>query len=294
MRIVNTFISDVEDIPPYTEICLRQARLYNPEVEIDFISRNPAKYFNELKINWINQSDVKSELLSEFNDLSWFGSHKTESDDTTYHCPSGFWQKTAERIFCVQAHIKRMNLSNVFHFENDVLLYGSLQEVETTEHLTVTPMRHNQTTFAFTHIPNAEKMDLLCRFMNWLLSSYGQQQLQGIMGDHISEMSLLNLAIRERVISGFPTLPLTKEAGPTDGGPYYSGTLVFDPGSYGQFLGGTNNGHSSGFTDPQHFIGEAINNGQLDIVFDGTPSVNGVKIFNLHIHSKNLKEFVNV
>ena len=101
------------------------------------------------------------------------------------------------------------------------------------------------------------------------------------LNDHVSEMSLLHMASREQLVFGLPILPSQND------------TMVFDPGSYGQFLGGTNNGHGSGFTDPQHFIGGAIRRGELCVKFDGEPTVNEIKIFNLHIHSKNLKGFVN-
>ena len=41
-------------------------------------------------------------------------------------------------------------------------------------------------------------------------------------------------------------------------------------------------------------LNQEINSGDLNVEFNGEPSVNGVKIFNLHIHSKNLKEFASV
>jgi len=71
--------------------------------------------------------------------------------------------------------------------------------------------------------------------------------------------------------------------------------MLFDPGSYGQFLGGTNNGHGPGFTDSEHFIGDHINQGKIKKVefVDGCPFVDGIKLFNLHVHSKNLELFAN-
>ena len=145
----------------------------------------------------------------------------------------------------------------------------------------VLPMSRNKSTFAFAHIPSPQKLYEVCQFFNWLLSTHNEESLMRHVQDHVSEMSLLHMALKEQIVVGLPILP------------HQNDTIVFDPGSYGQFLGGTNNGHSSGFTDAQHFIGEAINSGDLNIVFDSEPSVNGVKIFNLHIHSKNLKDFIN-
>jgi hypothetical protein len=72
---------------------------------------------------------------------------------------------------------------------------------------------------------------------------------------------------------------------------------VFDPGSYGQYLGGTNNGHGAGYAGDHHFIGEAINKGLIKPIFeDHKPYVlcygNKYPLFNLHIHSKKLEQFL--
>jgi hypothetical protein len=278
--IVNTFISDGGPIPEYTNISLRQARKTNPNTDIRFICKDDQPIFSELNIEWVPQDSIGGNLLDHFNELCWFRRHGTPQ--TSHPSPELFWHRTAERIYYLQAYIDICNLESVFHFENDVLLYHDLSYVSTGDELMVAPMSDNQTTFAIAYIPEKRHINNLCLYMNWLLSK-GEACLQQILKDHVSEMSLLNLALREEgYLSAFATLP------------QHANNFVFDPGSYGQFLGGTNNGHSSGFTDPKHIIGKLIDSGELNVKFDGEPSVNGVKIFNLHIHSKNLQEFAGV
>jgi len=283
MRIVNTFISETDKIPEYTEHSLRQARKFNPSIPIDFISPEPAGYFQELDINWINQSDIQSEELRRFKEVSWFGRHGTPN--TTYPSPEGFWQKTAERIFYLQAYLCSESLDNIFHFENDVLLYGDLESVKTSNNLTVTPMSSTHTTFAFTFVPKSDDIKGLCRFFNNVLS-FGENSLLSLGYDHISEMSLLNMALKNNLVSVFPVVPSS------------DGDYVFDPGSYGQHLGGTNNGHSEGFVDPSHVIGSYIRTGKIETKFNECPYVKNKhskrwqKIFNLHVHSKNLERFI--
>ena len=285
MRIVNTFISDTDSIPPYVEISLRQARKMNPGLEIDFISKKPADYFEELYVNWISQDDISHPMLDDFRRLSWFDNHGTPN--TTYPSPAGFWQKTCERIYYVMAHVYDNQYEKVFHFENDVLLYGKLRELEHLgEKVKITDMSPTQSTFAFCYFPNAEQLINLCASFNYLLTR-GNAKLQEWVSDHISEMSLAKMVLSTGGIQSFPTLPKNIQYG----------SLLFDPGSYGQFLGGTNNGHSNGFTDPKHYIGQAINQG-LEVGFvDKKPYVLTkdkiyYQLFNLHIHSKNLGEFV--
>lgn len=278
MRIVNTFISESADIPDYTEISLRQARNLNPDVIIDFISLRPADYFDELRINWIDQQTISSDLLDDFRSVCWFDRHDTPN--TTYPSPVGFWQKTAERIYYLQDYIRQFNLKDVIHFENDVLIYDKLEAIKTNDYMMAIPMSANKSTFAFCYIPSSAAITSLCSYFNWLLSHYGESQLTSYMRDHISEMSMLNLAMSENLVQPFPIIPTQGQS------------LVFDPGSYGQFLGGTNNGHKSGFTDPEHFIGKLIAENELQVRFENMPYVNDTKIFNLHIHSKNLQRFV--
>jgi hypothetical protein len=70
--------------------------------------------------------------------------------------------------------------------------------------------------------------------------------------------------------------------------------MLFDPASYGQFLGGTNNGHPQGYTEPAHFIGREIISKQIDVVFDKKPFVvyegKQIPLYNLHLHNKQIIE----
>jgi|TARA_R110002020_G_scaffold320021_2_gene536064 hypothetical protein len=286
VKVVNTFISDGGPLPSYTEISLRQARKTNPDVEIDFICKDDQDIFSDLNINWVPQDDIKSSVLDEFNDVCWFKQHGTPN--TTFKSPELFWHRTCERIYYLEAYINQGRFYDVFHFENDVLLYGDISTVPTDVNITLTPMAMKQVTFAFVHIPSPKCLNNLCKFFNMLLSHGNAALMQTYGFDHVSEMSLLHVANEQGAFCTFPLLPKF-----SDGSDW-----VFDPGSYGQYLGGTNNGHSEGFTDPSHIIGDAISKGHLDAEFSGSPkAIQGdtVKnIFNLHVHSKNLERFVDV
>lgn len=280
MRIVNTFISDTNEVPEYTRLSLQKAREKNPTIDIDFICLNPPPYFDELQINWIPQRELEnSQILIDFNKVCDFKRHGTPK--TTYPSPDLFWHRTAERIFYLQEYLSKNNLDEVFHFENDVLIYHDLNLVNTSDDkITVTDMSPTHTTFAFCYISKYKILSRLCEFFNDALS-FGEQKLMTLGYDHISEMSLLNIALRNKMVESFPTLINN------------SGEFIYDPGSYGQYFGGTNNGHDKGFTDPTHYIGRAISLGQIKPVLRcGLPETEKNKIFNLHIHSKNLQDFI--
>jgi hypothetical protein len=113
----------------------------------------------------------------------------------------------------------------------------------------------------------------------WLMQNFGF--------DHVSEMSLLHVAHVNNMFCPLPTIPNFHE----------DHHYIFDPGSYGQYLGGTNNGHGSGFIDQKHMIGSAMLAEEINAEFTDRPYVirmDGERfpIFNLHVHSKNLERFV--
>ena len=116
----------------------------------------------------------------------------------------------------------------------------------------------------------------------------------------VHEMSILKLFTREEEnnINYFPTLPSDRQE--------YG--MIFDPASYGQWLGGTNHkhcgvGHPPGYIEPDHYIGQAINKGDISITMeDGLPYVknnlsisahNKFPLANLHIHTKDLRRFLH-
>lgn len=282
MRIVNTFISDDDTpVPHYTKISLQKARELNPDIEIDFICNKKEYFFDDLNINWIPQVSLENgSILKTFNSICDFRRHGIPN--TTYPSPRLFWHRTAERVFYLQEYLQQTQLQNVFHFENDVLIYYPLSYANdiNTNKISITDMSPTHTTFAFCHVPRYELMTVLCLFFIKLLM-FGERKLMQFGYDHISEMSLLNMALKNELVQSFPILKND------------TGTFVYDPGSYGQYFGGTNNGHSNGFTDNTHHIGRAIRSGEIrPIIENGFPQTESNKIFNLHIHSKNLERFI--
>lgn len=283
MRIVYTFISDENNIPEYTKYSLKQARRLNPCTQIDFICKTNQPMFNDYNVNWVSQDLLSNgNTLKKFNDVCDFGRHG--QPNTTYPSTPDFWHRTAERIFYLYEHINTNNFTDVFHLENDVVMYHSIESAlydTSSDKMSVIMMSQTHTTFAFCHIPTPHKIEIVCNAFIEMLELLGEDTMKKYGGyDHISEMSLLNLALRNNIVRSFPILPGKEK-------------YVYDPGSYGQFFGGTNNGHAPGFIDPTHYIGSAIIGNHIrPELKNGVPIVDGHKIFNLHIHSKNLEDFV--
>lgn len=283
MRIIYTYISNDKFVPEYTKYSIEMARKNNPCVPIDFICSEYQDCFKDYDITWIDQKQLANgELLKSFNQVCDFKRHG--KPNTVYPSSHDFWHRTAERIFYLQEYVSRNVFTDIFHLENDVLIFypveASLPDTS-GEKISVIRMSHTHTTFAYCHIPRSKLLEKLCLAFIEMLEFIGENNMMTHGGyDHISEMSLLNLALRNNIVRSFDILP--------NGSRY-----VYDPGSYGQYFGGTNNGHGPGFTDPTHYIGSAIISKTIEpFLENGKPMTGNTKIFNLHIHSKNLKDFV--
>jgi hypothetical protein len=277
MRIVNTFISNASTVPEYTRISLGQARKLNPDIPIDFICLEKQEFFDELSINWISQTDLSDgQAITEFNNISPF--KQIQVAKTKHQSPELFWHRAAERIFYISEYMNRSRVKNVYHFENDVLIYYPLELADKSTNILITPQTEKESTFSFCYFPNARKILKLCHYFNELLANKNSE-LYNSGYSFISEMSMLHLALKNDIVSSFPTVKSDTK-------------FIYDPGSYGQYLGGTNLKHPAGFTDPLHIIGKKIQDQEIQVTFDTVPKTNNNLIFNLHVHSKELNGFV--
>ncbi len=282
MTIVNTFISDENTkIPPYTYYSLAMLREKNPYKKIYFISNSGHGFdniFKNLNIYWINQNDIPK--TQEMIDLgkSPNTDHLMGKPDTQYPSNDKFFYRAMERIFYLASFAQEEELFNFYHFENDVLTYYKLPDIMPGSY--VTPMGPNLSTFAFCFFDNYFIPKEICKlFLEYL--SIGQGKFCSTYNvDMLNEMTMLAAAkdVLKYRLKYLPILP--KE----------NVEYIFDPGSYGQYLYGTNNkDHGKGYAGDHHYIGSEIINNKIKVyIKNGLPYCNETKIFNLHIHSKLL------
>ena len=298
MHVIQTFISDPGvQIPEYTVYSLRKLREHNPTTKITFISNTGHGFdrvFKKYDVQWIDQNSLSSFYLESFRRLSDLERHGTPN--TKYPSPPKFFHQALGRIFMLQAYMAKEKIEEVFHTENDVLTYYPLDSFETHCHygdnpsVYVTPMGPTISTFAFSYFYDVAAISGLCaKFLEYLW--LGEKKFLKLSGaDMLNEMTMLSYANRDHFWVGeFDTYRMWENMN----------GFLFDPGSYGQYLGGTNNhDHGPGYAGDHHYIGKLINEGKLGVEFvGGKPYVNNntgvpIPLFNLHIHSKNLKDFL--
>ena len=108
-------------IPDYLSIALQQARLFNKECPIYVIGNEGARKscpfaFDET-VQYIScESLIKSQNHRKFSTSSRLDKQAFE----------GFWTFTSERFFYLEELVQKYQLTDVFHLENDVMLYVDL------------------------------------------------------------------------------------------------------------------------------------------------------------------------
>ncbi len=199
------------------------------------------------------------------------------------------WQASIFRIFLIRDAIKFLDISSCYHFDSDVLLFMDSSEFEPTisdfDGLYITPCNKNEYVFGFSRFGSLAKTEAICKILYKLIFNPFLRYFYYV--DMPNEMQLLaGIAKRKpELIKTLNIIP-SKEA-----------NFLFDPSSYGQYLGGTHAGHQPGFTQKSHIIGEQIINENITpLMIEDKPYVlrDGEKypLINLHIHSKKTKLFL--
>ena len=149
-------------IPEHVPYTIQQARKFNPDCPIYLIANEAALE----KSQGIEATCVTAESLTPSDAHVYFRNHTTLDVGL-----NGFWIYTSERFFYLEEFMSQQNLSDVFHLENDVLLYADLK-------LLLPAFRKNYsdkigTTFekdfrcvpGFLYIPRTEPLSRLVQFM---------------------------------------------------------------------------------------------------------------------------------
>lgn len=281
-------------VPEYTEHCILQAQYTNPSIDIDLIAEynHGIQFVEKFGLKNVHVKaieDIQEDfLVKRFREVSWLKAWGRPN--TIYPSPDNFVQGTSERLILLAAYLKKNNIDNVWHIENDNLIYGKFDEITphlSHDKLTICYMGKGYTVWNLVYISEPLLLytamqwyvEQLAKGNEWLCKTYSLEM--------VHEMTVMR---QYDNLSFFPSLP---NENTIEG--YY-----FDPASYGQYIGGTNVGHLPGFRDTvNHDIGRSFGTLWKDAYFDGKqPYVipidsttvqyaGGIPLFNLHVHNKH-------
>jgi hypothetical protein len=204
----------------------------------------------------------------------------------------GFWALTSLRFFYIYEFMKKYQINDVIHIENDVLLYYNCNELidKFDKNYMYIPFdSYTRNIASIMYIPN---VDIFKKIMDKY--NFNKNDMENF--SKIKELTglITNLPI-------FPSNFVTSREElfvSTNFDIFY---CIFDAAAMGQYLGGIDprniQGDTRGFINETciikynkyNFIQETIDNINKPFLI-----VNNIKIpiFNLHVHSKNLKKFM--
>ena len=278
-------------LPSFLDCTFSQIRLFNPAVAIYFLTDKHLgldPIFEKYNIISLNKDAFYSNKVKEFEML-----YNRKSED--------FWTITATRLIYIENFLISYKLKNVYHFENDVLLYYNLKEHHATfrrlyDHLAITTGGSDKSMTGFLFIKDGDALSQMTQHFIDLLKIYGISGLKKKYHmDMVNEMTLMKIYTDAKYL---PILPFGDYSEN-----YMAFDSIFDPASWGQFVGGTMDG-IPGAKPQDHYIGQLLDkNPDYSVVWgidDENRKIpyfkyngNEVKINNLHIHSKNLSLYMS-
>jgi len=292
------FVHVGPQLPPYASTSLDQARTFNPDCPIYLLASKQA-------LNNFSQKGIKTVA---YNTIPFSKEHNLFCKQARQTDP--FWRYTSERFLYLYDFMLHYNLENVFHLENDVMLYADLRELLPlfqSHYPCIASTFDNEERCipGFVYIPSIIKMKKLAKcFADYAPAQMNDMQIFGIFRKKYGEraIDILPIITPEYIAdhplrSPFGHVPVNKWTFCQNSDVFNS---IFDAAALGQYLGGIDPilGTSvPGFINerclfnPSYLTYEWIedeNNRKIPYAIYGGRQW---RINNLHIHSKNLIPF---
>jgi hypothetical protein len=218
-----------------------------------------------------------------------------------------FWSVSTTRFFYLEEFARRHNLAPFAHFENDVLVYFDLERYADTfkqlygPHLALTPCDGDQATSGFMYFGSVDAIAHMNTYFVDMLEQHGVHGFERTFKVHMmNDMTLMRRYVDTRGAGGAQFLPVLPFGDYSQDREALGG--IFDPGDFGQYLGGTRGG-GAGITYEGHIIGGVLRaNPDYRVVWQDEGSRRcpyfsyddkQVKMNSLHIHSKNMVPFMS-
>lgn len=268
-----------------------------PEHLVDCVSK--IRQYSKLPIHLLTDSsnlnlDVIVHDVNKFDDLKWLQNIRYFSNDSMKE----MWRGSCFRLLYIERLLQDLNLKCVLHFDNDVMLFEKPEVIidkfdSLYTKFAITAHNSDEVVAGMCYIKSAASLVDVNSFITKELKS-DPAILHFKYGGFPNEMRLLS---KSGCCDFIPILPsaVTKDV-------RYSQHFdvlnsVFDPSSYGQYIGGTFSEKKPGWFGAHQEIGNHLSKNHIKVVYENNvPYViveeSKTKICNLHIHSKQTRQFL--
>jgi hypothetical protein len=305
-RISIVFVHIGEELPEYLSIAIEQAILFNKSANIYIIGNKEA----------IKKSSffLKSDVCCIFcEDLEKSKSHQIflASSGLDKESFQGFWKFTSERFFYLEEFMRTYEIESIFHLENDVMLYVDLAELMPIFRrgypnvIAATFDSDTRCVPGFMYIASIEPLSELVKLMA-LRAQLGKNDMEMLQEfkDLYYKIYIDHLPIVNPQYAQDYGLKNTLNHIAKSPEMYFQFfeefESIFDAAAIGQYLGGISprNGEAlvgfineTCFFNPAHFSFIWKKDFENRWVPHLSYKETEYRINNLHVHSKNLREF---
>jgi hypothetical protein len=289
---MDTVMFHTGKFPSFLEYNFRQFRLFNPFANVYFITDK----------QHLNNTVFKKYDILPFDKELYYSDKVRQFEVLFNYGANDFWTVTATRFIYIENFMRESNLMNIYHFENDVLIYYDLRDHDERfkslyDNMAITIGGEIVAMTGFMFIKHYRALSAMTSYFIDLLKN----GIQGLMDKYhipmVNEMFLMRQfgLDNPELLQNLPTMPIGEFSEN-----YLRFNSLFDPASYGQFIGGTRS-EGPGAKPKDHYIGRWLQqNPDYSIVWEKdkqgriVPYLNNeIKINNLHIHSKNLYKYIS-
>jgi hypothetical protein len=295
--VVVLFHSGRGALPEYQESMFKQLRVFNPTIPVYFLTDT----------EFLNDPMFEKYSIKVIDKEGYYGV-KVDSLERMYgRKPNDFWMITTTRFIYIENFIRERGLIDIYHFENDVMVYYDIQTLHNMfsalyPNLAITVGGPDKAITGFMYIKNYQALWSMTHFFVNLLRRYGLKATKAKFGmDMVNEMTLMKVyhTMFPKRMPSLPILPFGEWSKA-----YFYFDSIFDPASYGMFVGGNAQEKTPGCKPKDHYIGQLlIEHPEYEVIWKEDEEkrkipyfkYNGkeVKINNLHIHSKNLHLYLS-
>ena len=283
---MNIIIVALGIIPEYLDDCINQINLTQKKHTIHLIKNRSSNYTNDNCLI----ANVENIPISKKHSYFIKKSKLVNKKFRNY-----FWRYSTERLYVIDDYINAKNLNDIIHIETDVLLYQDLELI----------------------MPILKEFDFACvrdsaiRVIGsiiYIKNKKVSEKISSIANDYINENDMIILHQIEKKIDNTLCLPIGDHDIYKDNLKY-----IFDGASIGQFVGGIDPRNKSGkimssinnikaFFNERNAVSFVNKNSKINVSEWEIKWINSrpykkinndlIPIVNLHIHSKNLKKFM--
>jgi hypothetical protein len=268
---------NLNNIQEYIYDSIYQSIKIQPDLKIFVILEEKyiTKFYdkiNEFNINTNHVFCISTELL--INDKI----KKLYSSLDKFNLPdfrNNFWKNTIARFFYIESFMNLFKINNVYHLENDVMIYHTLQELK-TDKIVLLKDSDTRVIASIMYIKNYTIIQDLINYLQIEIQSNVFKNDMELLGNYTDAIY-------------FNTNPKNNK--------------VYDGACLGQYIGGIDYKNINKTPPDLHTIYTNGNSGFVNetsdlkpnlydfLLINGKYKINGQDVMNLHIHNKQLYNF---